>query len=122
MFDSGALTGRRMLIGWAGQAPSLDVVRAFESAQPASAFDCVEAKRELALRGGKLRANSSAPIPIGETVARIGLPVISADGTEALALVATRLGGLGGSDLLLYLSKPSRGAWQVVGVNLLGSS
>lgn len=118
----GGLTSQRPLTGWGGRAPSFNVVRAFEGAQLASAFDCTEARRELRSRGGKFRSNPTAPIPAGQTVARIGLPGVSDDGTEAIALVSTRQRGLGGSDLLLYLVRSPREDWRVVGANLLGSS
>jgi hypothetical protein len=69
--------------------------------------------KAIALRGG----HTVAPASLGREVnkqgaMRLSLPVLSADGKEALAVVSVESGGHGGFSTMLLLRKVGR-AWRV---------
>jgi hypothetical protein len=121
-FTVGQPSGFRILTGWGRGGPSVGVVRRFEEAGQRSAFECSNVAEDLRHRGVKLSNQPDTLLEHGDTAIRVGVPAISDARKEALVFVSTRKHGLGGGDILFYLTKSPEGVWVVSGANLLGMS
>lgn len=102
------------------RAPARAAIRAFDAARPASVTDCESVRLSIAARGARL-TRSDAPSPMRRdgfydaTVHTLTLPVISPDGSEALAYVDSVSGPLAGGGYLVLLRRAPDGAWKVAG-------
>jgi hypothetical protein len=97
--------------GWSGPAPSAALLHRWELSGSRNALDCANIQSLARSKG--IEPSSGEP---EATV--IGLPVVDASGSEALAQVTTRRKMLGGS-VYLYLLRWSEGRWTVVSQRML---
>jgi hypothetical protein len=103
--------------------PGRETISAFAAARPASAADCADFLREAQARGLRLAGENEKPRLRGEfykvRMQTVGLPVVSPDGSEALAYVDSTSGPLAGGGFLVLLRRAADGAWRIAGRRLL---
>lgn len=103
--------------GWVGQAPTMDLATRMEgasrTASSRSALDCANVVAAVDAHA----ARSQGPA----TTIRLGLPVLSPDGAEAVAVIS-KAAPIGGERLLIYLRRDSAGEWRILGHRLLALS
>lgn len=114
--------------GWDGDAPSPDLVHRFYAAQRWARPVCKDALDQIRTKGAStLDASETAkvlrPPPAANSpfVHKIGEPVISSDGSNALVFATVERASLGGGERLLHLARTGSG-WKVVGVKILAIS
>ncbi|GEM_PF-2511463 len=101
--------------------PSAATIKAFRTARHTSATACEDVRLEAGARGVLLGASYetvASPDRKGRytrTLHVIGRPVVSPDGTEALAYASEAYGPLAASGGLVLLRKSRDGTWKIVG-------
>lgn len=103
--------------------PASETISAFAAARPASVAECVDFLREAQARGLRLAGENEKPRLRGEfykvRMQTVGLPVVSPDGSEALAYVDSTSGPLAGGGFLVLLRRAADGVWRIAGRRLL---
>jgi hypothetical protein len=115
---------RRRLSDWSKAAPSQPLLRAWSAAPRTDVLQCPAVQDLLARRG--IASGQAAADPLrqgsggkpllswrGEILA-VGMPVVSADGQDALVEIGSACGGLCGAGFLLHLRR-ANDAWAVAG-------
>jgi len=101
--------------------PAAATIRAFKAATPANALDCPAVRDEAGKRGARLDATVEAvagPKPTGpytHLIYGLSLPVVSPDGTEALAYAGVAGAPLAGFGGLVLMRRDPYGDWRIVG-------
>ncbi|MBI1686863.1 hypothetical protein [Caulobacter hibisci] len=100
--------------------PARATVRTFGAARQASVTDCADVRRSITARGMRIVASEGSPRMRRDglydvTTHTLTVPVVSPDGSEALAYADSVSGPLAGGGYLVLLRRKPDGAWKIAG-------
>jgi hypothetical protein len=103
--------------GWRGETPPRALLEQFSEVPASTALDCPEVKR-IAAMGVE---SAAATIPENQMISAIGMPVISSDNRNAVAVVITRGAKHGGVRRFVFFVR-NGAAWTAAGSKIAGVS